>query len=104
MYDEADLEPDSSTPAEEPGTAQSTQGTRRGFLGLVSRKALYITPGLITLAAQQAVASGMECGSDYSRSLGYPCGMAPKNIQCCPHDWNGVAMHCDASEKVCVAD
>ena len=69
--------------------------TRRAFLGGAGRKALYVTPIVLTLAGQQAFGSGPVCGSAFRHQVGSPCsndGVDEK--KCCPVDYDGNAMAC----------
>jgi hypothetical protein len=81
-----------STP---PAAQQKAPGlTRRRFLGASGKKALYLTPVVLTLSAQQASAgSGPACGSAYKHTVGSPCETSGRN-QCCPTDDAGNALEC----------
>jgi hypothetical protein len=69
--------------------------TRRRFLGGAGRKALYITPAVLTLAAQQACASGGVCGSAYKHTVGSPCSENGElEKRCCPQDLTGQNLTC----------
>lgn len=83
-----------STSAPPPNTSLST---RRGFLGNAGRKAAYVTPAVMTLAAQQAAAfTGFQCDSQMKQSLNSVCDLGgPPGKDCCPIDMaTGVAMEC----------
>jgi len=49
--------PDKPNAANPPGDRSAAQATRRAFLGAVGKKALYVTPIVMTLTAQQARAA-----------------------------------------------
>jgi hypothetical protein len=89
----ADRAPADQT-AREPVAAQEPQTTRRAFLGGGGRKALYVTPAVLTLAAQQAFASGFVCGSRYKHTVGSPCATDGSQKDCCPEDLSGNALEC----------
>lgn len=79
--------------------AERTATTRREFLGGAGRKALYVTPAVLTLAGQQAFASGPACGSTFRHTVGSPCstdGIGEK--ECCPTDSNGDPLICHVED------
>ncbi len=67
--------------------------TRRGFVHEVGKKALYITPVMLTLTASQA----MAIGSPSCKPVGSPCTVPG---DCC--EFLGAALDCDQS-VCCVA-
>lgn len=98
-----------ATPSAEPqdSPAGDTQGkgtdltSRRSFLGGAGRKALYITPGILTLTAQQAMASGFVCGSALKHTVGSPCATDGSQKDCCPIDMNNNALRCSVTTMLC---
>ena len=68
--------------------------SRRRFLGASGKKALYLTPVVLTLTAQEAAASGMKCGSAYVHTVGSPCVTEGDGKQCCPTDPAGNPLEC----------
>lgn len=75
--------------------------TRRGFLGGAGRKALYVTPGILTLTAQEAVASGFICGSALKHTVGSPCATDGSQKDCCPVDMDNNPLLCNTETMVC---
>ena len=75
--------------------------SRRNFLGGAGRKALYITPGILTLTAQQAMASGFVCGSTLKHTAGSPCATDGSQKDCCPIDMNNNALQCNTMTMLC---
>ena len=76
------------------GVPEREPTTRRAFLGGAGRKALYVTPAVLTLAAQQAFASGPVCGSHFKHTVGSPCATDGSKEDCCPTDINGNSLEC----------
>jgi hypothetical protein len=75
--------------------SERREQTRRSFLGGAGRKALYVTPTVLTLAAQRAFGSAPICGSNFKHTVGSPCsldGVAAK--KCCDHDTSGTGLVC----------
>ncbi|NLX22874.1 MAG: hypothetical protein GXY55_14575 [Phycisphaerae bacterium] len=86
--------------------ASSVRTSRRSFLGGAGRKALYVTPAVLTLAARPAAASGFECGSQFKHTIGSPCDDTGAGKDCCPVDHSGTPMDCvdpGDGNKVCTA-
>ncbi len=85
--------------------APPARTSRRSFLGGAGRKALYVTPAVLTLAAQPAAAaSGFQCGSQFKHTIGSPCSDTGEGKDCCPIDHFGNAMECvdpGDGNKVC---
>lgn len=75
--------------------------SRRSFLGGAGRKALYITPGILTLTAQQAMASGFVCGSALKHTVGSPCATDGSQKDCCPVDMNNNPLRCSTTTMLC---
>ena len=92
--------PDDGTAAPPPAGPPAT--TRRAFLGGSGRKALYVTPALLTLTAQRAMAGtsgreGFVCGSAFKHTVGSPCATDGSQNDCCP------PLTCDmVTDGVCV--
>jgi len=61
---------------------EQSQATRRAFLGGLAKKALYVTPAVLTLTAQQAVAGSAS-----------PC--KPNGSPCTDHDECCCLPRCD---------
>lgn len=87
--------------------ASLVRSSRRSFLGGAGRKALYVTPAVLTLAARPAAAaSGFECGSQFKHTIGSPCDDTGAGKDCCPVDHSGTPMDCvdpGDGNKVCTA-
>lgn len=85
---------DVSDQPKDAGTGQQST-TRRAFLGGAGRKALYVTPAVLTLAGQQAFASGPVCGSSFKHEVGSPCSVNGDYAeQCCDVDYGGQPLTC----------
>jgi len=107
---ECDTTPDSEakasveaipSPSTEPQAPGAGLTTRRGFLGGASKKALYITPGILTLTAQQAMASGFVCGSALQHTVGSPCATDGTQKDCCPVDMDNNPLRCSEATMLC---
>jgi len=76
------------------------RSTRRAFLGGAGKKALYLTPVVLTLTARQAAAaSGYPCGSNYVNTVGSPCATDGSLRDCCPAGPNPLT--CDEMTMTC---
>lgn len=78
----------------QPELREQERSTRRAFLGGAGRKAAYVAPVVLTLAAQQACASGPACGSNFKHTIGSPCATDASAKDCCPTDLNGTTIEC----------
>ena len=64
MEPEIDRPDKPNAAANPPGDRGAAQATRRAFLGAVGKKALYVTPVVMTLTAQQAMAAGSNASAN----------------------------------------
>ena len=99
MEPETDRSNKPNAAANPPGDRRAAQATRRAFLGAVGKKALYVTPVVMTLTAQQARAtSAVSCGS-----VDTPC---TTDEDCCTTNCAAGPMtcKCESSNSGCTAD
>ena len=85
-------EEDHTKDQESPPDPDRPTTTRRAFLGGSGRKALYVTPVVLTLTAQHALAGasgrdGVACGSAFKHTPGSPCATDGSQKDCCPPLW-----------------
>ncbi len=96
-----------ASPAMSAVDSSPVRTSRRSFLGGAGRKALYVTPAVLTLAARPAAAaSGFQCGSQFKHTIGSPCDDTGAGKDCCPIDHSGNPIECidpGDGNKVCTA-